>query len=43
MLTQRDRHLCMGAYGSRRLRERFFDGVPSWSFEKTTLPLFLAR
>ncbi|CAH2394328.1 universal stress protein [Mesorhizobium ventifaucium] len=35
--------IVMGAYGSRRLRERLFGGVPRWIFEKPTLPLFLAR
>ncbi|MEI8703058.1 universal stress protein [Mesorhizobium sp. ISC15] len=35
--------IVMGAYGSRRLRERLFGGVTRWIFEKPTLPLFLAR
>ncbi|PBB11889.1 universal stress protein [Mesorhizobium loti] len=35
--------IVMGAYGSRRLRERLFGGVTRWIFDKPTLPLFLAR
>ncbi|WP_027162758.1 universal stress protein [Mesorhizobium sp. WSM1293] len=35
--------IIMGAYGSRGLRERLFGGVTRWTFEKPTLPLFLAR
>ncbi|MER8779376.1 universal stress protein [Mesorhizobium sp. M0977] len=35
--------IVMGAYGSRRLRERLFGGVTRWIFEKPTSPLFLAR
>ncbi|WP_258598469.1 universal stress protein [Mesorhizobium sp. AR07] len=35
--------IVMGAYGSRRLRERIFGGVTRWIFDKPTLPLFLAR
>ncbi|BCM17623.1 universal stress protein [Mesorhizobium sp. J8] len=35
--------IVMGAYGSRRLRERLFGGVRRWIEEKPSLPLFLAR
>lgn len=35
--------IVMGAYGSRRLRERLFGGVTKWIVDKPTLPLFLAR
>ncbi|MER8613189.1 universal stress protein [Mesorhizobium sp. M1216] len=35
--------IVMGAYGSRRLRERLFGGVTRWIFEKPILPLFMAR
>ncbi|WP_342633867.1 universal stress protein [Mesorhizobium kowhaii] len=35
--------IVIGAYGSRRLRERLFGGVTRWIVEKPTLPLFLAR
>ncbi|MGC5844684.1 universal stress protein [Mesorhizobium abyssinicae] len=35
--------IVMGAYDSRRLRERLFGGVTKWIFEKPVLPLFLAR
>ncbi|PBB95629.1 universal stress protein [Mesorhizobium sp. WSM3862] len=35
--------IVMGAYGSRRLRERLFGGVTRWIFDKPTLRLFLAR
>ncbi|MER8453814.1 universal stress protein [Mesorhizobium sp. M1428] len=35
--------IVMGAYGSRRLRERLFGGVTRWMVGKPPLPLFLAR
>ncbi|ESX63741.1 universal stress protein [Mesorhizobium sp. LSHC420B00] len=35
--------IVMGAYGSRRLRERLFGGVTRWIVRKPPLPLFLAR
>ncbi|MER8764338.1 universal stress protein [Mesorhizobium sp. M0968] len=35
--------IVMGAYGSRRLRERLFGGVTRWIVGKPPLPLFLAR
>ncbi|CDX17387.1 conserved hypothetical protein [Mesorhizobium sp. ORS 3324] len=35
--------IVMGAYGSRRLRERLFGGVRRWIEAKPPLPLFLAR
>ncbi|WP_095090481.1 universal stress protein [Mesorhizobium sophorae] len=35
--------IVMGAYGSRRLRERLFGGVTRWIVGKPALPLFLAR
>ncbi|WP_352653337.1 universal stress protein [Mesorhizobium sp. M0659] len=35
--------IVMGAYGSRRLRERLFGGVTRWILGKPPLPLFLAR
>lgn len=35
--------IVMGAYGSRRLRERFFGGATRWIVRKPPLPLFLAR
>ncbi|CDX53514.1 conserved hypothetical protein [Mesorhizobium plurifarium] len=35
--------IVMGAYGSRRLRERLFGGVTRWIEGKPPLPLFLAR
>ncbi|RAZ71856.1 universal stress protein [Mesorhizobium atlanticum] len=35
--------MVMGAYGSRRLRERLFGGVTRWVEGKPRLPLFLAR
>lgn len=35
--------IVMGAYGSRRLRERLFGGVTKWMVGKPPLPLFLAR
>ncbi|MER8457698.1 universal stress protein [Mesorhizobium sp. M1169] len=35
--------IVMGAYGSRRLRERLFGGVTRWIIGKPPLPLFLAR
>ncbi|MER9683849.1 universal stress protein [Mesorhizobium sp. M0184] len=35
--------IVMGAYGSRRLRERLFGGVTRWIVGKPSLPLFLAR
>ncbi|MBB6413959.1 universal stress protein [Mesorhizobium sangaii] len=35
--------IVMGAYGSRRLRERLFGGVTRWIVGKLPLPLFLAR
>ncbi|RRH94538.1 universal stress protein [Mesorhizobium tamadayense] len=35
--------IVMGAYGSRRLRERIFGGATRWICEKPPLPLFLAR
>ncbi|MER9677091.1 universal stress protein [Mesorhizobium sp. M0208] len=35
--------IVMGAYGSRRLRERLFGGVRRWIVLKPPLPLFLAR
>ncbi|MER9119294.1 universal stress protein [Mesorhizobium sp. M0954] len=33
--------IVMGAYGSRRLRERLFGGVTRWIVGKPPLPLFL--
>ncbi|MER9953836.1 universal stress protein [Mesorhizobium australicum] len=35
--------IVMGAYGSRRLRERLFGGVTRWIVGRPSLPLFLAR
>ncbi|GLR45899.1 universal stress protein [Mesorhizobium amorphae] len=35
--------IVMGAYGTRRLRERLFGGVTRWIVRKPPLPLFLAR
>ncbi|ESZ23755.1 universal stress protein [Mesorhizobium sp. M0976] len=35
--------IVMGAYGSRRLRERLFGGVTRRIVGKPPLPLFLAR
>ncbi|ESW70542.1 universal stress protein [Mesorhizobium sp. LSJC285A00] len=35
--------IVMGAYGSRRLRERLFGSVTRWIVGKPPLPLFLAR
>ncbi|MER9132131.1 universal stress protein [Mesorhizobium sp. M0768] len=35
--------IVMGAYGSRRLRERLFGGVTRWIIGKPPSPLFLAR
>ncbi|MES0205108.1 universal stress protein [Mesorhizobium sp. LNHC209A00] len=35
--------IVMGAYGSRRLRERLFGSVTRWIVGKPSLPLFLAR
>lgn len=35
--------IVMGAYSSRRLRERLFGGVTRWIVGKPPLPLFLAR
>ncbi|WP_192360083.1 universal stress protein [Mesorhizobium mediterraneum] len=35
--------IVMGAYGSRRLRERLFGGVTRWVVGNPPLPLFLAR
>ncbi|WP_027038817.1 universal stress protein [Mesorhizobium ciceri] len=35
--------IVMGAYGSRRLRERIFGRATRWIVAKPTLPLFLAR
>lgn len=34
--------IVMGAYGSRRLRERLFGSVTRWIVGKPPLPLFLA-
>lgn len=35
--------IVMGAYGSRRLRQRLFGGVTRWIVRKPPFPLFLAR
>ncbi|WP_095205205.1 universal stress protein [Mesorhizobium carmichaelinearum] len=35
--------IVIGAYGSRRLRERLFGGVTRWIVGEPALPLFLAR